>query len=110
MIEICNWVAVLTGSAALLSGAFFSVVGGWGIVKFPEFYSRLHSGGVTDTAGAGLILVGLTVETGWNLASAKLVMILFFFLMTTPSACHILAKSALNSGLEPELDRNGSKT
>lgn len=110
MMEICNWVAVLVGSAALLAGAFFSVVGAWGIVKLPEFYSRLHSGGVTDTAGAGLILFGLTVETGWNLASAKLVMILFFFIMTSPSACHALAKSALNSGLQPELDPIGKET
>jgi multicomponent Na+:H+ antiporter subunit G len=109
MIEVWYWLTMLIAAAALLSGAFFSIVGGWGIVRFPEFYSRLHSGGVTDTAGAGLILVGLMIQTGWNLASAKLLMVLFFFILTSPSACNALAKSALNSGLKPELDANGQK-
>jgi multicomponent Na+:H+ antiporter subunit G len=110
MTELFNWLVLLISSLCLMAGAFFSIVGGWGLVKLPEFYSRIHSGGVTDTAGAGLILIGLMIESGFNLASAKLAMILFFFIMTTPSACHVLAKSALESNVPPQLDVDSNKT
>jgi multicomponent Na+:H+ antiporter subunit G len=86
-----------------LAGGFFSVVGGIGIVRLPDFYSRLHGGGITDTLGAGLILLGLAFQAGWSLALAKVVMILGFLLMTSPTGCHALAHAALSDGLEPLL-------
>ena len=44
LISILTW-------ALLLGGSFFAVVGGIGIVRLPEFFSRLHGGGITDTLG-----------------------------------------------------------
>lgn len=88
----------------LIGGAFFSIVGGIGIVRMPEFYSRLHGGGVTDTLGAALIIIGLMFQTGLTLATIKLVMILFFLLVVSPSSCHALAKSAINQGMKPIVD------
>ena len=88
----------------LIGGSFFSIVGGVGIVRLPEFFSRLHGGGVTDTLGAGLIVVGLMFQGGLSLVTVKLLMILFFLLVTSPTSCHALAKSALAQGVEPILD------
>ena len=101
----------------LLAGSFFAIVGGIGIVRLPEFFSRLHGGGITDTLGAGLIMVGLLIHTlgcaltepntelvGHLLTAFKLVMILFFLTVTSPTACHALAKSALTQGLKPVLE------
>ena len=101
----------------LLVGSFFAIVGGIGIVRLPEFFSRLHGGGITDTLGAGLIMVGLLIHTlgcaltepntelvGHLLTAFKLVMILFFLTVTSPTACHALAKSALTQGLKPVLE------
>lgn len=102
--EMIGWTVLIVSSLSLIAGALCSVVGGWGLVKLPDFYARLHSAGVTDTAGAGLILFGLMVHSGFNLTTVKLMMILFFFMMTSPSACHALARSALSHGLKPELD------
>lgn len=85
----------------LLVGSVFAVIGGLGIVRLPDFYSRLHGGGVTDTMGAGLILTGLMFQAGLSLATAKLLMILFFLLITSPTSCHALAQAAINEGLEP---------
>ena len=62
----------------LLVGSVFAVIGGIGIVRLPDFYSRLHGGGVTDTMGAGLIMLGLMFQSGLSLATAKLLMILLF--------------------------------
>lgn len=93
----------------LLSGSFFAVVGGIGIIRLPEFYSRLHGGGITDTLGAGLIVVGLImlgIERLEWLTTLKLLMILFFLLVTSPTSCHALAKSALVQGLKPQLEIN----
>jgi multicomponent Na+:H+ antiporter subunit G len=87
-------------------GAFFSLVGGIGIVRLPEFYSRLHGGGITDTLGAGLILIGLCfMADGWQ-AVVKLIMILFFLFVTSPSSCHALARSALSQNVKPVLEIN----
>lgn len=87
--------------AFLLTGSFFAVVGGIGIVRLPDFYTRLHGGGVTDTMGAGLILIGLMFQSGIELATIKLLMILTFLLITSPTSCHALAQAAMNQELKP---------
>ncbi len=105
--DVISWIL-------LVAGSFFAIVGGLGIVRMPEFYSRLHGGGITDTLGAALIIMGLFFQAipfgatddpvnGW-LVAIKLVMILFFLLITSPTSCHALAKSALSQGVQPELD------
>ena len=93
--------------ALILSGAFFSIIGGIGIVRFPEFFSRLHGGGITDTMGAALIVLGLICLSPSILVAIKLMMILFFLLVTSPSSCHALSNSALAQGYWPELDNTG---
>ena len=87
----------------LLAGSFFAVVGGIGIVRLPDFYTRLHGGGMTDTLGAGLVLIGLMFQSGISLTTAKLVMILAFLLICSPTSCHALAQSAVSEGLQPLL-------
>ncbi len=99
LLDILSWIFLITG-------AFFSIVGGIGIVRMPEFYSRLHGGGITDTLGAGLILIGLLFQTGIELTTVKVLMILFFLMVTSPTSCHALAKSALTQGVKPVLEIN----
>ena len=98
-LDVLSWIL-------LISGSLFSVIGGIGIVRLPEFFSRMHGGGITDTLGAGLIVLGLALQAGLGLAVVKLLMILFFLLITSPTACHALAKSALAQGLRPQLEIN----
>lgn len=86
----------------LLSGAFFVVVGAVGIFRLPDFYTRLHGSGVMETLGAGLILLGLTFQAGLTLATVKLIMIIIFLFVTSPTSCHALAQAALAQGVEPE--------
>lgn len=97
IVDILTWIL-------LVSGALFSIVGGFGIVRLPEFFSRMHAGGITDTLGAGLIIGGLMLQGGFSLVTVKLFMIIFFLIITSPTACHALAKSALAQGVTPELD------
>ena len=99
-IDVISWLFVLFGS-------FFAVIGGIGIIRMPEFFSRMHAAGITDTMGAGLIILGLIIYTlhdGPNLISIKLLLILFFSLVVSPSSCHALARSAIVHGVKPVLD------
>ena len=87
----------------LLAGGAFSIIGGIGILRLPDVYTRLHGAGITDTMGAGLILLGLMVHEGFTLITAKLVLIFIFLMMTSPVSSHALANAALGSGLRPLL-------
>lgn len=84
----------IAGDVCLAVGSLFAVIGGIGIVRLPEFYARLHGGGITDTLGAGLVLCGLMLHAGPTLITVKLVTILFFLLITSPTSAHALSQSA----------------
>ena len=96
--EVLSW-------AFLMAGSVFLLIGGLGLIRLPDFYTRIHAAGITDTMGAWLILIGLMFSTGWTLISVKLVMLLFFLAVTSPLASHALAKAAFLRGLEPMLGR-----
>ncbi len=92
-------------SALLLAaGGFFVLVGGIGLLRFPDFFTRLHAAGVTDTLGTWLILAGLIIQAGPTQNALKLVLILLFIVFTSPTASHALAKAALHGGLQPQGD------
>ena len=97
IIDILSW-------GCLLAGGALGIVGGIGIHRFPDFYSRLHAVGITDTLCAVLILLGLGLQTGWSLAAFKLFLIFVFLFFTSPVASHALANAALHSGLQPAPD------
>ena len=87
----------------LAGGSIFLLIGAVGVLRFPDFYTRLHPAGLTDTAGAGLILGGLMVESGLNHVTVKLILVLLLVVFTSPVACHATARAALASGLKPLL-------
>nr|VFJ94558.1 MAG: multisubunit sodium/proton antiporter, MrpG subunit [Candidatus Kentron sp. H]VFJ95548.1 MAG: multisubunit sodium/proton antiporter, MrpG subunit [Candidatus Kentron sp. H]VFK01780.1 MAG: multisubunit sodium/proton antiporter, MrpG subunit [Candidatus Kentron sp. H] len=81
----------------LMAGSLFVIIGAIGILRFPDFFTRLHPAGVTDTIGAALILSGLMIQAGPTQVAAKLVLILLFLFFTSPTATHALAKVALRA-------------
>ena len=91
----------LVAGACLLGGAVFLVIGAIGLVRLPDFFTRIHATGVIDTMGVGLALIGLIILAGWTLPAVKLVLILGFMLLTGPTATHALAKAALHGRLDP---------
>jgi multicomponent Na+:H+ antiporter subunit G len=90
--------------ACLLGGSFFSLIGGIGLIRMPDFYTRGHAASITDTMGATLILLGLGIHSGLNLITVKLVFIFLFLYLTSPTAAHALVKAAYSKGLDaPEV-------
>lgn len=96
--EILSWML-------LLGGGFFLMVGGAGLLRLPDFYTRLHAAGITDTLGAGLILLGLMLQAGPTLVTIKLILIGVFLFFTSPTATHAVANAAFVAGLKPRLTK-----
>lgn len=87
--------------ALLALGAAAGVLAGLGLLRFPDFYTRVHAGGVGDTGCAGLVLVGLAVHSGVGQNTLKLLLILGFLWLTSATAAHSLVKAARHAGVEP---------
>lgn len=96
LLDIISWCFLLAGGAFLL-------VGGLGLIRLPDFYSRLHAAGIIDTMGAELILFGMMVQAGFSLVTVKLLLIGVIIFITSPTATHAVANAALVAGLEPKL-------
>jgi len=91
---------IITG-VSLAVGCFFVLVASIGIVRFPDFYSRMHPAGKADTLGQAMILLGLMVYEGFSFVSVKLLIIIVFIFIANPTATHALAKAAYVVGLKP---------
>jgi len=103
LFDIISWICLILGS-------FFCLTGAVGLLRFPDFFSRTHATSITDTLGAGLILIGLMFQAGWGLVLPKLLLILLFSLLASTTACHAMAKAALKSGLKPEAKINHKRS
>lgn len=85
----------------LLAGSLLTVTGGIGLLRLPDFFTRLHAVSIPDTLGAGLIFFGLALQAGWSQVTFKLAMIMLFMFITGPAATHALAKASLHGKLKP---------
>lgn len=85
----------------LLLGLLFILLGVVGILRLPDFYTRLHAMGKCDTLGVALVLIALALYTGLTLSSAKLLLIAVFIGIANPTATHALGRAAIKAGLTP---------
>lgn len=89
------------GAILVLSGVFFLTASSIGLIRLPDFYSRNHAVGKSETLGAMLVLAGLAIYNGFALVSLKLLLIVVFVALANPTATHAISRAALRSGLEP---------
>lgn len=87
----------------LLSGVAVCVIGGIGMLRMPDFYTRSHAASLTDTLGAALVLIGLALQAGLTLVTVKLGFVLVLFFITSPTAAHALVKAAYSRGVAAPL-------
>ena len=96
----------ISSALFLLIGSFLCISGGVGILRFPDFYTRMHAAGVTDTLATAMILIGLILHNPVFLIDIKLMIILLMTIFISPTASHALANAALLNGLMPKTDKN----
>lgn len=89
----------LLSGLLLAIGAFFLVVGGIGILRFPDFFTRIHAAGVSETLGTFVTLLGLMALGGGWIVTVKLALILIILALTNPVSSHALARAALHDGV-----------
>ena len=85
-------------------GGVFVFIGGLGALRMPDLYTRMHAASITDSIGPVLIIGGILLQSGFTLASVKLLAILLFLLFTGPTASNALASAALLAGTRPQAD------
>jgi multicomponent Na+:H+ antiporter subunit G len=92
VVEMMSGVLVVVGTVIALSG-------GVGLLRLPDFYTRVHAVSLTDAAGVGLIVLGLLLRApDWGVA-VRLLLILVFLVLTSPTATHALAQAARKDGV-----------
>jgi len=85
----------------VLAGAFFMFVGSIGLLRLPDFFSRTHATGKSDTLGIMLVIFGLAIYEGFNINSLKLMLAVVFVALANPVGTHALVRAAFKQGLKP---------
>ena len=86
----------------LLAGLFFMVVSVRGVIKFPDFFSRLHAIGLGQSLGMGFCCLGLFIYQGVNITGLKILMVLCVSMIAGPIGTHIVDRVAFREGLKKE--------
>lgn len=94
VLDVLSWILLSLGGACVL-------IGGIGGLRLPDFYTRIHAASLTDTMATIFIFSGMILQSGLSLATMKLIAIMLFLLVTSPTATYALANAALLSGLKP---------
>ena len=111
VLDVASW-------ASIGAGLFFMLVGTFGVLRMPDVYTRLHAAGMTDTMGAGFLLLGMGLQTvvgmmhgesTYWLVLVRIVFIYAFLLFTSPIATHALARAGLAGGVEPWSNERGEE-
>ena len=82
-------------------GGVFVFIGGVGVLRMPDLYTRMHAASLTDTMGSVLIIGGVMLQAGASFATVKLATILLFLLLAGPTSTNALASAAILSGHRP---------
>ena len=91
----------IAAMALLTLGGTFCVIGAIGMIRMPDFYTRMHAASVIETLGAGLVIAGLMLQAGFTLPSAKLAILGPLIFFASPTATHAPAKAAYERGIVP---------
>lgn len=104
--ELHTILSALSG-VFLGAGCFFALTGAVGTMRMPDFYTRLHPAGKTDTLAQALIIIGLALQCDDPILIGKLLLLSGLLFVTAPTATHAVAKAAYLDGLRPFLGQTG---
>lgn len=103
--EIADMVRYALSVGSLTLGLVLVISGAIGVIRLPDFYTRMHAAGVTDTLAAELIILGLMLQAGDWQTVAKLALVGLLLFLTSPTATHAVANAAHRADLKPDLSR-----
>ena len=109
---VMNLLLDLLSWPLLIGGGLLSIISATGVLRLAGLYARMHSATIMDTLGAGMVLLGLALQSGSPVVAFKLLLVFLLLALTTTTAAHALAKSALADGIfphsvDPEIVKRG---
>ena len=87
--------------ALVAGGCFFGMTGAMGVLRMPDFYTRIHPAGKSDTMAQSMILAGLILQVGGLEELAKLALLMVLLAITSSVATHAITLGAHLDGLVP---------
>ena len=95
-------------SVFLILGAGFALIGSIGLMRLPDFYTRLHGPTKATTLGlGGLLIASMIYFSSRGEVSLHELLVTLFLFMTAPVSAHLLAKAALHLRVRSEVDLPG---
>lgn len=85
----------------IVIGSAFALVASIGLLRFPDFYSRMHAASKAGTLGSGLLLIGMSFVAEDGAVAARAIAGFVFLLLTAPISAHLLAKASYAAGFTP---------
>jgi multicomponent Na+:H+ antiporter subunit G len=82
-------------------GLFLHAVAALGVLRLPDFYTRLHAVSKAETLGVILTVSALALWVGASLLAAKVMLVAVFLFLANPTSTHAIARAALRTGLRP---------
>ncbi len=100
----------MIASVFIFFGLVFFFFGTVGMIRFPDIYTRLQASSKCDGAGTVALLIGLILLEGFNIFSLRILIIIFFLLITNPVSTHAIARSAAIRGIKPWRKKESEKS
>lgn len=100
-------VIAVVAAVFIILGLFFFAVGTLGILRLPDFYTRLQAAGKCDSLASVLVLLGIAIfsvdefSIANLLVGIKILLIAAFIFVASPTATHAITEAALIVGVEP---------
>lgn len=98
----------ILAAALIIAGGIFFLIGTIGLLRLPDFYTRVHAVTKCDALGAGMVLLGLAVLAGFDGNGIRIIALIALVLLSSPTAGHALARAAWRAGLEPWYRTSGN--
>ncbi|MFP3016045.1 MAG: monovalent cation/H(+) antiporter subunit G [Wolbachia sp.] len=81
----------MIGSVLIFLGICLVIISSVGVIRFPDFYTRLHAAGITDSSGAMLLLIGFALQNGFSINTVKIILLILIIWVASSTNSYILA-------------------
>ena len=82
VVNLASWILIVAGSA-------FCMIGALGLLRMPDFFTRMHAASLIDTLGAGFLLLGMMLQAGLTLVTVKLLVVGLLLLSNLYGSCEL---------------------
>lgn len=83
---------------SIVAGLFFLFVSAFGLVRFPDFFTRAHVVAKSETLGMILVIAGIMFHHRFESGTWRLLLLILFAMVANPTAIHALARAAQRGG------------